>query len=163
MGQAKTDSTRQAEGRISEELLYHEINLALNPPSSFTIKVGCGYGGETSNEFREYKNLIDSKGYNTIREKLNSLSLFDQLLSAISLEELSAQGILTQNEKDIVSKIKLSNKVYYLCNGCTGHYSSPIYEIFKHDPDDKSPRNDLELFKYELGFKGEGLKLLPGK
>ena len=117
------------------------------------MQIECGYVGRTDEVISDYANYVYKREFKTLREKLNSSDLYSQLLSAICLSEMETQGkvVLTDAEKEAISQIKTSQKLYAVCNGDVSTNSSPISELFRGD----TPSAHLKLIKNKLGLLSE--------
>jgi len=135
-------------------LIFFASLFTYSQRANIDIRLGCGFTGTSSEEFEFYKLLIKSKDYKKIRKNFNSNRLFDQLLGAIVLEELSKCGelVLSDQEKKDIEAVKTSSKTYSVCEGCISHWNGEIKDIFNHDPKDTSFLNLLLVLKRSMGL-----------
>ncbi|MBP9068390.1 MAG: hypothetical protein KBG47_02710 [Bacteroidia bacterium] len=125
-------------------------------PAKFDIRImlGCGAGGVTSPEFIDFEKLIADKNYAELKSNLDSSDL-KQLLSVIALDDLSDRKLvtLTQDEKEIITKVKSSQKTYTACQGCGGDgYSGKISDMFANKPQGVDWSNVLYNIKFHIGL-----------
>jgi len=114
------------------------------------LYVSCGAAGYTSGDFKFFDSLIKSKNFKFLREKLFSQTLMDQILSVVTLEELSKNKFLVLNAYEIlkITDVKKSDKSYKMCFTCVMHFNGKVSEIF-------IPQNQAQ---YEIIKRGLDLK-----
>ena len=118
--------------------LFSDTLLAQNDKSSptydFTIYSGCGWGGSVSGQFNQFKELITAKKYSQISANIHSGDALTQLISVIALEELEKRKLLVISvvDRELISLVKRSEKRYYYCTGCTGHFYDVVKDIFNN-------------------------------
>ena len=113
------------------------------------LQVDCGFG-RTDEIITDYANYGYTRNYKAIRENVNSKDLYLQLLSAICLMELAAREkiVLTDPEKEFLSNMKSSEKLYAICHDDVSSNGSPIRELFNN-------KTHLNLIRNRLGFYTE--------
>jgi hypothetical protein len=101
--------------------------------SVLQIRIGCGIGGQSSEEFLESKAPLLNENYEYFVNNLNDKNELKRIISVIALEELHKRNKrrLSENEMNLISIIKKSNRSFSLCTGCTGHDLGIVSDIFE--------------------------------
>lgn len=121
------------------------------------VGFGCYYAGQPTKTVEEVTELLLKKKYKTISDLLKSGHGGEKFLATISLEKLAAFGQyeLSDNEKELIKKIKTSGDKVSVCSGCTYFEKVSLKEMFSEDnflgsnwwlekiltPDDKTTQN----------------------
>jgi hypothetical protein len=115
-----------------------------------TIMLGCGVSGEVSEQLEMTNSMVRNKDYKTLINNLSSKDLLTQLLSVIALDQLDKKGFvrISTKDKEVITRMKSSNKTYFACEGCTEQYSGTITDIF----DNKDSLNMLKTLIFEIGL-----------
>ena len=137
----------RTEKNISEDLQETE---QVYKKYDMNILLGCGVIGEVSKQIFLVNDLVKNKDYKILIKNLASDDLLTQLLSVIALEQLNKIGLIeiSSKERELISKIKSSDKTFSACEGCTEHYSGTIADIFSN----KHSFDILKTLKFEIGL-----------
>ncbi|NHM08374.1 hypothetical protein G4D82_14185 [Flavobacterium sp. CYK-4] len=106
------------------------------PPKVFDknnlIGFACYYDGEESNPVKLFGELIKSKKYSLIINKLKSETAAEKYLSTIVCKRLEQKKIitLTKSELDQINQNMISQKKVTICSGCTEEDELTIEEMF---------------------------------
>ena len=144
------DSTDNSDTRpnkiIIENLRVDTIDLAHK--FDVSILLGCGFAGTISKQLDSTKILLFRKDYQTIISNLNSPDLLTQIASVVALETLHTKKLinLSIDGHKKIKQIKSSKKTCSVCQGCTGHFSGTIADIFEP----KELNNIILDIKYKL-------------
>jgi hypothetical protein len=116
------------------------------------FKVLCAAGAQTSLEIESFKHFNEIKNYISIREKLFSDNLMDQVLSVILLTHYSDIGeiVLTNKERQKIKIISKSKYRFHLCFTCLSSEDGTLRQLF----------SGRRQFTYEL-VKGTMLDIFP--
>jgi hypothetical protein len=102
------------------------------------IRIACGFAGVTSEEVRSFQRLVKSKSYDLLKQKLSQGNKTEVILSAISLKELQAKGLLqiTAEEQERINEISSWQNEYNVCFNCTQHFKGTVSELLnnKYNP-----------------------------
>jgi predicted peroxiredoxin len=121
------------------------------------VGFGCYYTGQPTKTVEEVTELLLKKKYKTISDLLKSGHEGEKFLATISLEKLAVLGQyeLSDNEKELIKKIKTSGDKVLVCSGCTYFDKVSLKKMFSEDnflgsswwieeilnPDDKTTQN----------------------
>lgn len=100
---------------------------------SVSIRIACGFVGETSTEVTSIQRLVTSKSYFLLKKKLNEGNKAEAILSAIALKELqSKQRVeLATEEQQRINEIANWQDEYSICYTCTQHFKGVVSELMK--------------------------------
>jgi hypothetical protein len=85
------------------------------------VGFGCYFGGQPTKTVNDVTELLLKKKYKAISELLKTGHGGEKYLATVSLEKLAALGRyeLSDNEKELIKKIKTSDAKVSVCSGCT--------------------------------------------
>lgn len=85
------------------------------------VGFGCYYEGRSTKTVIKVTKLLKAKNYKAISNLLTSGNSGEKYLAVISLQRLaeSNQYKLSDTEKDLIAKAKLSDELVSVCSGCT--------------------------------------------
>lgn len=144
-----TDTTDNTSKKVFFENLRVDTTDLTNK-FDVSILLGCGAAGTVSKQLDSTRILVFRKDYKTIISNLNSPDLLTQISSVVALETLNKKKLinLSIDEQKQINQIKTSKKTCSVCQGCTGHYSGIIADIFEP----KDTNNIILDIKYKLGL-----------
>lgn len=121
---------------------------------SFSILLGCGIAGVTSDEITYLKKMVSDRNYKEIAKSLDSRFPLSQVVAAIALEELSRRGLwkLSPRQEISIATLRRSPQPYSLCSGCTYHVKGIVSDIFSHGSNEKNFLNTAYHIRYALGL-----------
>jgi hypothetical protein len=95
------------------------------------VGFGCYYEGRSTKTVVKVTKLLKAKNYKGISKLLTSRNSGEKYLAVISLQRLADNGQykLSDIEKDIISKAKLSDDMVSVCSGCTYFDKVPMKTI----------------------------------
>jgi hypothetical protein len=121
------------------------------------VGFGCYFAGQPTKTVEGVTELLLKKKYKAISDLLKSGHVGEKFLATVSLEKLAALGQyeLSDNERELIKKIKISGDKVSVCSGCTYFDKVSIKEMFSEDnflgsnwwiekilnPDDKATQN----------------------
>jgi hypothetical protein len=129
------------------------LSFGQNKNSNYlNFNVWCGAGAQTSLEIETFKHFNEIKNYSSIREKLFSDNLLEQVLSVILLTHyLEIREImLTDKEQQKIKSISKSKYRFHLCFTCLSSEDGTLRQLF----------SGRRQFTYEL-VKGTMLDIFP--
>jgi hypothetical protein len=85
------------------------------------VGFGCYFSGQQTKPVIKVAKLIEDKKYKDISSLLNSKNEGERYLAVITLQRLADTGKyqLSQTEKELIEKAKLSDDLVSVCSGCT--------------------------------------------
>ncbi|WKZ60492.1 MAG: hypothetical protein QY309_03235 [Cyclobacteriaceae bacterium] len=95
------------------------------------VGFGCYYEGRSTKTVIKVTKLLKAKNYKAISNLLTSGNNGEKYLAVISLQRLaeSNQYKLSDTEKDLIAKAKLSDELVSVCSGCTYFDKVPMKTI----------------------------------
>jgi hypothetical protein len=114
--------------------LLSNAQSSLNLSFGVSIRIACGFVGETSTEVSSIQQLVSSKNYNLIRKKLNEGNKTEALLSTIALIELQSKQRLelTPDEQSRINEIVSWKDEYTVCYTCTQHFKGTVSQLLQN-------------------------------
>lgn len=99
------------------------------------VGFGCYYEGRSTKTVVKVTKLLKTKNYKGISKLLTSGNSGEKYLAVISIQRLADNGQynLSDIEKDIISKAKLSDDMVSVCSGCTYFDKVPMKTILTED------------------------------
>lgn len=99
------------------------------------VGFGCYYAGQPTKTVEEVTELLLKKEYKTISDLLKRGHGGEKFLATVSLEKLAALGQyeLSEDEKELIKKIKTSSDKVSVCSGCTYFDKVSLKKIFSED------------------------------
>ena len=99
------------------------------------VGFGCYYDGKSTKTVVKVTKLLKTKNYKGISKMLTSGNNGEKYLAVISLQRLADNGQynLSDNEKDLIAKAKLSDDIISVCSGCTYFAKVPMKTILTED------------------------------
>lgn len=114
------------------------VSIATNAQRSLTlgvsIRIACGFVGETSPEVSAIQRLVQAKSYSLLKDKLAKGNKAEAILTAIALKELQLkQGLeLSEAEQQRIREIASWQEEYNVCYTCTQHFKGTVSELLKN-------------------------------
>ena len=121
------------------------------------VGFGCYFAGQPTKTVDEVTELLLKKKYKAVSDLLKTGHVGEKFLATVSLEKLAALGQyeLSDNEKELIKRIKTSDDKVSVCSGCTYFYKVSLKDMFSKDnflgsnwwiekiinPDDKTNEN----------------------
>lgn len=95
------------------------------------VGFGCYIEGRSTEPVVKVTKLLRTKNYEKISKLLTSRNSGERFLAVISLQRLADNGQynLSDSEKNLISKAKLSNDLVSVCSGCTYFDKVPMKAI----------------------------------
>lgn len=95
------------------------------------VGFACYFGGQPTETVVKVTKLLKAKKYKKISSMLSSKNIGEKYLAIISLQRLDdmKEYQLSDLEKDLISKAKLSNDSISVCSGCTYFDKVPLKKI----------------------------------
>lgn len=99
------------------------------------VGFGCYFAGQPTKTVDEVTGLLLKKKYKAISNLLKSGHGGEKFLATVSLEKLAAVGQyeLSDNEKELIKKIKISGDKVSVCSGCTYFDKVSLKDMFSED------------------------------
>ncbi|MBK8405255.1 MAG: hypothetical protein WAT21_11000 [Saprospiraceae bacterium] len=114
-------------------------NLEVPPPpppkiidKNSLIGFACYSSGSKSKPVTRISEILKSKEYTTIKEKLFDVNIGEKYLATIACERLEQKGLIKLNEKEIyqIKENKISSEKLTICAGCTKEEELTMQELF---------------------------------
>src|SRR6185369_16686666 len=103
-----------------------------------SLGFGCSVDGQMTKPVLNINQLLMEKGFDEIRQLLNSDLPADQFLATFVLEKLNTKKELkiTSHELERIKEIKNSNEMVPFCSGCTLWIEIPLKALFDEEKRD---------------------------
>lgn len=99
------------------------------------VGFGCYYEARSTKTVVKVTKLLKTGNYKEISKLLTSGTNGEKYLAVISLQRLADNGqyTLSENERNLIAKAKLSDELVSLCSGCTYFDRVPMKTILAED------------------------------